>query len=173
MDQLIINIICKGAKGDWDFWISDRCGTIVAYHLVDSGSLPSRVSFPSLGFLRVFSSTVRQSQENLGPNHPRISLAIIIIIHYGCQWPEMLTPPETQIINNLVLWSGEKPWWNCYLTPVVNFGEVWRAQLDKPLSSLSRWGPWDLSRSFKVCSDAKERVGCRKQWGATASIHPW
>ena len=25
---------------------------------------------------------------------------------------------------------------------------------------------------FKVCSDAKERVGCRKQWEATAPIHP-
>ena len=29
------------------------------------------------------------------------------------------------------LWSGQKPWWNWYLTPVVNFGEVRRAQLAK------------------------------------------
>ena len=34
-------------------------------------------------------------------------------------------------------------------------------------------------RSFKVCSDAKERVGCRKQWKATTPIkslvklQPW
>ena len=34
-----------------------------------------------------------------------------------------------------------------------------------------RWGPWDLFGSFKVCSDAKERVGCRKKWEATAPIH--
>ena len=27
----------------------------------------------------------------------------------------------------LDLWSGQKPWWNRYLTPVVNFGEVLRA----------------------------------------------
>ena len=26
----------------------------------------------------------------------------------------------------LDLWSGQKPWWNRYLTPVVNFGEVQR-----------------------------------------------
>ena len=29
------------------------------------------------------------------------------------------------------LWSGQKHWWNWYLTPVVNFGEVRRAQLAK------------------------------------------
>ena len=28
-------------------------------------------------------------------------------------------------------WSGQKPWWNWYLTPVLNFGEVRRAQLAK------------------------------------------
>ena len=28
-------------------------------------------------------------------------------------------------------WSGQKPWWNWYLTPAVNFGEVRRAQLAK------------------------------------------
>ena len=44
------------------------------------------------------------------------------------------------------------------------------------LSSPPHWCPWDL---FKVCSDAKERVGCRKQWEATAPIQslvklqPW
>ena len=31
------------------------------------------------------------------------------------------------------LWSGQKPWWNWYLTTVVNFGEVWRAQLAKSI----------------------------------------
>ena len=29
------------------------------------------------------------------------------------------------------LWSGQKPWWNWCLTPVVNFSEVRRAQLAK------------------------------------------
>ena len=46
-----------------------------------------------------------------------------------------------------------------YLTPVVNFGEVRRASYPNPLSSPPRRSPWDLFRSFKVCWDAKERVG--------------
>ena len=29
------------------------------------------------------------------------------------------------------LWSGQKRWWNWYLTSVVNFGEVWMAQVAK------------------------------------------
>ena len=29
------------------------------------------------------------------------------------------------------IWSGQKPWWNWYLTPEVNFGEVRRVQLAK------------------------------------------
>ena len=32
------------------------------------------------------------------------------------------------------------------------------------------WCPWDIFRSFEVCSDAKERVGCGKQREATAPI---
>ena len=61
-------------------------------------------------------------------------------------------------------------------------GEVRRAQLVKSTlltSMLARWCPWDLFRSSKVCSDAKERVGCGKQWEATAPIQtlvklqPW
>ena len=49
--------------------------------------------------------------------------------------------------------------------PVVNFGEL-RC-------------PWDIFRYFKLCSDAKERVGCGKQREAIAPIQslvklqPW
>ena len=57
------------------------------------------------------------------------------------------------------LWSGQKPWWRLYLTPVVNFGEVRRAQL--AISTLFTSSLVPLG-SFKVCSDAKERVGCGK-----------
>ena len=46
---------------------------------------------------------------------------------------------------------------------MVNFGEVRKAQLTKSTLLTSTWCPWDLFRSFKVCSDAKERVGCGKQ----------
>ena len=41
--------------------------------------------------------------------------------------------------------------------------------IDFPLSLPPRWCPWDLFRSFKVCSDAKESV-VRK---ATGSYHTY
>ena len=53
---------------------------------------------------------------------------------------------------------------------VVNFGEVWRTQLAKSTLLPSTLVPLDLFRSFKVCSDAKKRVGCRKQQEVTAPI---
>ena len=59
---------------------------------------------------------------------------------------------------------------------MVNFGEVRRAQLAKSTLLTSTLLPL---KSFKVCSDAKERVECGKQWEATAAIqtqvklHPW
>ena len=62
---------------------------------------------------------------------------------------------------------------------VVNFGEIRRAHLAKSTLFTSSWCPWDLFRSFKVCSDAKERVGCGKQREATApfkslvKFQPW
>ena len=53
------------------------------------------------------------------------------------------------------------------------FGEVQNAQLAKSTLSLpSHWCHWDLFRSFKVCSYAKERVGCGKQRVAAAPIYP-
>ena len=38
-----------------------------------------------------------------------------------------------------------------------------------PLSSPTAPG---IFRSFKACTDAKERVGCGNQWEATAPIYP-
>ena len=58
------------------------------------------------------------------------------------------------------------------ITPVVNFGEVRRTQILKSTFLTPRWGHWDLFKSFMVCSDAKERVGCGKQREATVPIHP-
>ena len=46
------------------------------------------------------------------------------------------------------LWSGQKPWWNWYLTPAVIFCEVRRAQLAKSTLLTSKWCPCDLFRSF-------------------------
>ena len=74
------------------------------------------------------------------------------------------------------LWSGQKPSWNWYLTPLVNFGEVWRVQSAKSTLLTSTLV---LLGSSQICSDAKEKVGCRKQREATAPIQslvklqPW
>ena len=46
--------------------------------------------------------------------------------------------------------------------------EVWRAQLAKSTLLTSTLVPLG---SFTVCSDAKERVGCRKQREATVPIY--
>ena len=45
-----------------------------------------------------------------------------------------------------------------YLTPVVNFGEVRKAQLPKSTVRTSTLVPWNLFRSFNIYSVAKERV---------------
>ena len=77
----------------------------------------------------------------------------------------------------LDLWSGQKPRWNWYLTPVVNFGEVWRAQLAKfPLTSML--GLLGFFRSFKVCLDAKgdwgtERNGKIPHYSFLVKLQPW
>ena len=56
------------------------------------------------------------------------------------------------------------------LTPVVNFGEVRRVQLAKSTLLSSTLVPLGSFRSFKVCSNAKERVGCGKQREVSAPI---
>ena len=53
---------------------------------------------------------------------------------------------------------------------MVNFDEIQRAQLAKSTLLTSILVPWDLFRSSKACSDAEERVGCRKQQEAYAPI---
>ena len=70
-------------------------------------------------------------------------------------------------ISGSLIWST--PSWNRYLTPVVNFGKVRRAQLAKSSHLTSTMVPLG---SFNGCSDAKERLGCGKQRKATAPIHP-
>ena len=82
------------------------------------------------------------------------------------------------ILSILFLWCKiQKPWWNWYLTPVLNFGEVRRVQLAK--STHLHVGALGSFQIFQVCSDAKERVGCGKQREATAPIRslvemqPW
>ena len=58
-------------------------------------------------------------------------------------------------------------------------GEFWKSGGPSQPNHSPCWCPWDHFRSFKVCSDAKERVRCGKQWEATAPIEslvklqPW
>ena len=66
-------------------------------------------------------------------------------------------------------WPGQKPRWNWYLTPVVTFSEVRRAQIVKStLLTSMLWPLW----SFKISSDTEEREGCGKQREVTAPIQP-
>ena len=55
---------------------------------------------------------------------------------------------------------------NINSTSVAKFGEVRTAQLDKSTLLTSTLVPLGSFRSIKVCSDAKERVGCGKQRGS-------
>ena len=79
----------------------------------------------------------------------------------------------------LDLGCGKKLWWNWYFTLWWISVKSGGPSKSDPHSSPPRWCPWDLLRSFKVCSDAKERVGCGKQWETTAPIQslvkqqPW
>ena len=66
------------------------------------GSIPGRDKFPGWRFFGVFSSPVRQMSESFRPpRSPNIIWPSLpsILIHYGRQWPEMLTRPKisTQI----------------------------------------------------------------------------
>ena len=103
-----------------------------------------------------------------------------LIFYFWCNLHTLIVRWRQRWLGFLDLWSSQKPWWNWYLTLVVNFSEVWRAQLVIPTVLTSTLVPWDLFRSFKVYSDTKERVGCWKQWkllhlfipGETAVLAP-
>ena len=63
--------------------------------------------------------------------------------------------------------SGSLIWSETLMELIFNpVGEVQRAQLAKSNLLISMLVPWDLFRSFKICSDAKERVGVRKARGS-------
>ena len=70
---------------------------------------------------------------------------------------------------------GQKPWWNWFLAPVVNFGEVRRAKLAKCALLTYTWCPWDLFRSFKVCSYVKRLWGAESYctYSSLVKLQPW
>ena len=84
--------------------IVHRCGTggsMRACHAAGPGSIPSWDKFPGWGFFRGFSSPVRQMSGSFRPpGSPNIiwTSSSFLIIHYGRQWPEMLTRPKTSNI---------------------------------------------------------------------------
>ena len=80
--------------------IVHRCepgGSTRVCHAAGPGSIPGRDKFLGEVF-RGFSSPVRQMSGSFkpprSPNIIWLSLSSPIIIHYRCQWPEMLTCPE-------------------------------------------------------------------------------
>ena len=86
-----------------------RCGpggSMRACHAVGPGSIPGRDRFPGWGF-RDFSSPVRQMSGSFRPRRspniiwPSLS-STSFIIHYGRQWPEMLTRPKTLNIHTCI-----------------------------------------------------------------------
>ena len=77
-------------------------GSMRACHAAGPGSIPGRDKFPVWGFSRGFSSPVRQMSGSFRPpRSPNIIWPSVssIIIHYGRQWPEMLTRPKTWNIH--------------------------------------------------------------------------
>ena len=73
-------------------------------------------------------------------------------------------------ISGSLIWS--KTLMELIFNPVVNFGEVRRAQLVKSTLLASTMVPLEYFQIFKDCSDAEESVRCEKQRKATAPIHP-
>ena len=79
------------------------------------------------------------------------------------------------------LWPGQKPWFNLYLMPVVNFGEVRRDQLAKSNLLTSTMGaPGIFSDLLRCVQVLKRERGCGKQREAIArtysslvKLQPW
>ena len=77
------------------------------------------------------------------------------------------------------LWSGQKPWWNWYLTPVVSFGEVWRAQLAKSTLLTSTLGPLgivsDLLRYVEMLKIkwVQKAMGSYHTYLSLVKLQPW
>ena len=79
------------------------------------------------------------------------------------------------------LWSGQKSWWDWYLTPMVNFGKIRRAQYPHPLSSPPQWAPGifsDLLRSVQMLkrereSGVRKATGSYRTYSSLVKLQPW
>ena len=68
--------------------------------------------------------------------------------------------------------TGQKPWWNWYLTPVVNFGKVRMVQLAKS-TFISTWCPWDLSDLLRSTQTLKKERGAESNGKLLHLCNPW
>ena len=116
------------------------------------------------------------ARDNTGKKHrrhtpnPRIEIKYLDSVGNGTRAAGVEGRDSTDHAKDL--WYGQKPWWNWYLTPVVNFGELRRAQLAK--STLLTCTLGSLG-SFQML----ERVWCGKQPGSyrtylsLVKLQPW
>ena len=72
--------------------------------------------------------------------------------------------------KSLWRWSGQKPWWNWYLTPEVNFGDVRRAQLAKYTLLTSALGPLGSSQRE---SEARKATGSYHTYLFLVKLQPF
>ena len=105
-------------------WPVHRCGTAVACAPVTQRArVRSPVGTSFLG--EIFSSPVTQMSGSFRPpKFPNInwpSLSSSIIIHYGRQWPEMLTRPKTWNIHTYIVASF---FIHCYLETLQHLGHI-------------------------------------------------
>ena len=92
----------------------------------------------SLHFFLTFSKNILKSTSVVQREGSQTSCQLSLLASGGKVW---LVFPD--------LWSGQKPWWNWYLTPVMNFGEVQRAQLAKSTLFTSMLGPQGSFQIFQ------------------------
>ena len=86
---------------------------------------------------------------------------------------------DIQHIYILGLWSGQKPLWNWYFTPMLNYGEVRGAQLANSSLLTSTFVPLGsfqifqgLFRCWRVSGMRKATGSCRT-YSSQVKLQPW
>ena len=132
----VLQILLRGSNFDLRF-----------FYCLKSTTRDPRFYFPSDVILRIFtlwknpSTPAGIEPANLGSRGGgRHICCVEIVIGINCY---------IERVGFLYLWSGQKPWWNWNLTPMVNFGEVRRAQLAKFILLISTSGPLGSFQIFE------------------------
>ena len=100
--EILLKFCCKTELRQWA--MPTALGQVVACaHVMQQARVQSPVGTSFLGeFFRGFSTPIRQMSGTFRPpGFPNIIWPSLssIIIHYGCQWPEMLMCPKTSNIH--------------------------------------------------------------------------